>query len=101
MPATNLRTPFRFLEEGEYNEPHYEGRPLTIVNSDDDDVAEIYSADDATVSIPREAAIATARLFAAAPAMLATLKEIQTRYSPFGAPGALIDETIRQAEGRR
>ena len=40
-------------------------------------------------------------VIAGLPPLEATLKEIQTRYSPFGAPGALIDETIRQAEGRR
>jgi hypothetical protein len=33
--------------------------------------------------------------------MLATLKEIRFRYSPLGRPGALIDETIRQVEGRK
>jgi hypothetical protein len=33
--------------------------------------------------------------------MLACLKEIQVHYSPFGRPGALIDETIRDVEGRR
>ena len=42
-----------------------------------------------------------ARLREANAAMLATLKEIQVNYSPFGRPGALIDETIRQAEGRK
>ena len=88
-----LHTPFRVLDERP-------GKPFVICDERDNDIAEVYSADDSTVDTSRGQAGAIAKLFAAAPQMLATLKEIQTRYSPFGAPGALIDETIRQAEGR-
>ena len=69
-----LNTPFLWLEADDHDEPHRAGRPLTICDTYDNDVAEIYSREDATVSTTREQAIAIARLFAAAPDLVAALK---------------------------
>ena len=91
---TALHTPFRVLDERP-------GKPLVICDERDNDLAEVYSADDSTVDTTREQAVAAARLFVASPRMLETLREVQLTLSPFGRLGALVDETIRQAEGRR
>ncbi len=61
-----LSLPFRLLEEGD-EESLNGNRSLTIADAVDNDVAVIFSANDATVSTTREQAIAIARLFAAAP----------------------------------
>jgi hypothetical protein len=57
----------------EFLEAFTSDRPITIgeVNAPHNDIANVYSADDATVSITREQAIANARLIAAAPDLLA------------------------------
>jgi hypothetical protein len=70
-----FRTPFRFLEEGCSEEPGNYCSCLTICDAANNDVANVYSKDDTTVDITREEAIATARLFAAAPDLLTCLKE--------------------------
>lgn len=64
---------WRFLEEGRTEEDGNAGRPLTIA-SDDADIANVFSRDDATISTTREEAIAYARLIAAAPELLEALK---------------------------
>jgi hypothetical protein len=68
---------WKFLEEGHTEEEHNRCRPLTIGQVDPpyDDIASVYSADDATVWITREQAIANARLFAAAKDLLAVAIE--------------------------
>ena len=101
MNTTALNLPFVWLEADDYAEPHNAGRPFTICNAVGDDVATIYSADDATVDVTRAQAIATARLFAAAPAMLDVLREVQFTLSPHGRLGGLVDEVIRNATGRK
>jgi hypothetical protein len=67
--------PWHFLEAGNTESELNEGNPLTICGPDDDDLANVYSEDDATVSIPRAEAIANATLIAVArthmPALLA------------------------------
>jgi hypothetical protein len=68
--------PWAFLEEGRTEEDGNRCRPLTICGPNHDDLANVYSSDDATVSIPRSEAIANARLFAAAPDMLQTLRDL-------------------------
>jgi hypothetical protein len=58
--------PWVFLEEGDAEALH-NCRPLTICSPGKDDLAEVFSDEDSTVAIPREQAIANARLIAAAP----------------------------------
>jgi hypothetical protein len=60
--------PLEFLELGHTEEPHNRFKPLTICEGREngDDIANVYSADDSTVSITREQAIGNARLLAAA-----------------------------------
>jgi len=66
--------PWTFLEADDHDQPHNYCQPLTICGGNTDDLANIYSADDADVSIPREEAVANARLIAAAPDLLAAAK---------------------------
>src|SRR5271154_2580230 len=60
--------PLEFLELGRTEEPHNRCKPLTICEGREngDDIANLYSSDDATVSTTREQAIGKARLLAAA-----------------------------------
>jgi hypothetical protein len=64
--------PWEFLEAGRTEEKFNVGRPFTIAeaNAPHNDIANVYSADDETVSITREQAISNARLIAAAPDLL-------------------------------
>lgn len=64
--------PWTFLEDGDAEALH-NCRPLTICSPGKDDLAEVFSDEDSTVAIPREQAIANARLIAAAPALAAAL----------------------------
>lgn len=66
--------PWRFLEDGDTESEHNRCRPLTVCGPGDDDLANVYSRDDATVTISREEAIANARLIAAAPDLLEAAK---------------------------
>jgi hypothetical protein len=66
--------PWRFLEADDHNRDDNSCRPLTICGLADDDLANVYSSDDSTVSISREEAVANARLIAAAPDLLEALK---------------------------
>ena len=68
--------------------------PWTIGDAAHNDVANIYSDENATVKITREASIATARLFAAAPEMLATLTDIAQGNVPHG----FLEPTFNNAE---
>lgn len=66
--------PWTFLEDGDAEALH-NCRPLTICSPGKDDLAEVFSDEDSTVAIPREQAIANARLIAASPDLLAALQE--------------------------
>jgi hypothetical protein len=68
--------PWRFLEEGDTESEHNRCRPLTVCGPGDDDLANVYSRDDATVTISREESIANARLIAAAPDLLESCKAL-------------------------
>ena len=63
--------PFRVLLDDD-------GKPYpgsqTISDDHSNDVADVYSRDDTTNDVPQEVAVATARLFAAAPDLLAALQ---------------------------
>lgn len=65
--------PWRFLEGGNSEEEFNRCRPLTICGGNNDDLANVYSADDSTVSITREQANANAQLIAASPDLLEAL----------------------------
>lgn len=64
--------PWRYLED---HDGDAAGRPLTVCDAANNDLAEVYSREDATVDISREQAIANARLIAAAPDLLDAAKE--------------------------
>jgi hypothetical protein len=68
--------PWAFVEEGCTEDDGNRCRPLTICGPSHDDLVNVYSSDDATVSIPRSEAIANAHLIAAAPDMLQTLRDL-------------------------
>ena len=94
--------PWEFLEADDPNGEYNACRPLTI-SGGGDDLANIYSADDATVDITRDAAIANARLIAAAPDLLAALKLVRNwgRVEDLAqSEVASIDAAIAKAEGR-
>lgn len=74
--AKHTPGPWEFLEDGRTEDEGNAARPLTICSPARDDLAEIYSRDDATVSVSRGEAIANARLIAAAPELLACLLEL-------------------------
>lgn len=65
--------PWEFLEAGDTESEFNVGRALTISegSAPHNDIANVYSCSDATVSITREQAIANAHLIAAAPNLLA------------------------------
>ena len=65
--------PWRLIGDGELDSPHLAGFPLTIAGPADDDLANVYSRENATVAIPHKESIANARVMAAAPDMLAAL----------------------------
>lgn len=91
--------PWRYLED---HDGDAACSPLTVCDSDSNDLASIYSRDDATVDIPREQAIANARLIAAAPELLARLVEIRKcmDFDPWDAKFiAEIDTLIAAAKG--
>ena len=75
--ARHSPAPWRFLEDGRSEEEPNYCQPLTICGPDDDDLANVYSSDDSTVSITRAEAIANARLIAAAPDLLAALSDLE------------------------
>lgn len=75
MTCPHTQGPWEFLEAGRTETPENRGAPLTISSPDGDDVASIYSADDATVCTPRTEAIANAWLIAAAPDLLALARK--------------------------
>jgi hypothetical protein len=75
--AKHTPGPWSFLEEGRTEEEGNRGRPLTVCGGPggSEDLVNVYSRDDATVSIVREEAIANARLIAAAPELLEACEE--------------------------
>jgi len=76
MNLKHTPRPWRFLEDGDTECEGNAGRPLTIA-SDDDDLAEVFSSDDATVKTSREQAIANARLIAHAPDLLFIVRRLE------------------------
>jgi hypothetical protein len=75
MPHTS--GPWEFLEFGREESDANRGRPLTIGGGpNNDDIANVFSSDDSTVSISREEAIANARLIAASPELLSALETL-------------------------
>lgn len=91
--------PWSFLEEGQTETEYNRCRPLTICGGpNNDDIANVFSRDDATVSISREEAVANARLMASAPAMLEQLSRsicygCDRRFGDFSA------EAVKDARG--
>lgn len=71
MSAQHTPGPWRYLEDHDGDNA---GRPLTVCDAANNDLANVYSQDDATVDISRGEAIANARLIAAAPDGLALAK---------------------------
>lgn len=63
--------PWRYLED---HDGDAAGQPLTVCDASNNDLANIYSREDATVDISRQAAIANARLIASAPDLLAVVQ---------------------------
>lgn len=76
MSGAHTPGPWVFLENGRSEEAPNAGRPLTICGPDADDIANVYSYDDATVNITRAEAVANARLIAAAPLLLEALEAL-------------------------
>jgi hypothetical protein len=76
MSAKHTPGPWVFLEEGYTEEDGHAGQPLTVTWRSED-LCSIFSAEDSTVIIPREVAIANARLIAAAPELLAVLMKLR------------------------
>jgi len=88
--AQHTPGPWSFLE-GEDDETPTSG-PLTICDRANlDDLANVYSRDDATVSVPFEEAIANARLIAAAPDLLDALTLLVRHCELGGYDGAPVD----------
>lgn len=75
--------PWDFLEAHNRDDEWSMSKPLTICGGDNDDLANIYSADDSLVSITREQAIANAHLIAAAPELYATLEPFARKADEF------------------
>lgn len=69
--------PWEFLEAGRTEEEFNRGRALTIggPRPNNDDLAQVFSRDDATVSVSREEAVANARLIATSPELLAVARD--------------------------
>ena len=82
MSGEHTPGPWTFLEQEDTESVGNAGGPLTICGPANDDLANVYSSDDSTVSIPREQAIANAHLISAAPEMLAALESMVDRWEP-------------------
>jgi len=93
------RTPgeYRFLEADDAEEGSNAGRPLTICDDQNNDLGNVYSRDDSTVSITREQAVANAHLFAHAPEIEAERVRLVARVAEL--EGALVahNEMLRSA----
>lgn len=74
--ANFTQGPWRFLEGNDYDEGANVGRPLTVCGGNNDDLVNVYSADDSTVSVSREEAVANAHLIAAAPELYEALSHL-------------------------
>jgi hypothetical protein len=71
--AKHTPGPWVFLEDGRTETPENACEPLTICCPKADDLANVYSNDDATVNITRAEAVANAHLISAAPELLEAL----------------------------
>lgn len=70
MNTKHTPGPWVFLEEGRTEDEGNRSRPLTICDErTSNDLAQVFSNDDSTVSMSRDEAIANARLMALAPQM--------------------------------
>jgi hypothetical protein len=66
--------PYHFLEADGHDLPFNADQPLTIWSVEtENDLANVFSCDDSTVSTTREEAVALSHLFAAAPELYAAL----------------------------
>lgn len=96
--------PWEFLEASDTEGNGNAGKPLTIceVVGDHNDIANVYSSDNATVSITRAEAIANARLIAAAPDLLQALRVLvaSRRWAGGNWHIELALAVIAKAEGR-
>jgi len=104
--------PWRFLEADDHNRDDNSCRPITICGPADDDLANVYSSDDSTVSISREETVANARLIAAAPNLLEAAKDalsgwryIRSQHGDLSGVGwdrveDALRAAIRAAEGK-
>lgn len=97
MSATTKHTVgnWEFLEAGCTEDEGNRGRPLTICGGTNEDLANVYSCDDSTVTISRDEAIANARLIAAAPDLLAAC--IRARDAIITNPGTNINTRAYEA----
>jgi hypothetical protein len=73
MELKHTPGPWKFLEQGSTEVDGNACRPLTICSASNEDIANIYSCDDSTVSVSREEAIANAFLMSAASDLLEAL----------------------------
>ena len=80
MNVSHTPGPWHFLEEGRTEEEGNKCKPLTICCSAWDHLADVYDLEYATVGIPREQAIANARLMTASPDMYAILEELEDSF---------------------
>ena len=78
--------PWEFLEAYSHDDEYSASRPLTVCSDSNDDLANVFSSNDSTVSIARDQAIANAHLIAAAPdlyeALAVVVQEWGRPYSP-------------------
>jgi hypothetical protein len=101
--AKHTPGPWVFLEDGRTETPENACEPLTICGPKADDLANVYSNDDATVSIARAQAVANARLIAAAPDLLEALLNVMAMESLWGRTGTIPDQAraaIAKATGQ-
>ncbi len=96
--------PWQYLQAGDEESPYNVGEPLTICSPGPgrEDLANVYSRDDSTVSISRKEAIANARLIAAAPDLYLTLSYCLAAFEELNilpATKQLIIEAQAKARG--
>jgi hypothetical protein len=93
--------PWTFLERYDPEGDHNAEKPFTICGPANDDLANVYSREDSSVSISRQEAFANARLMSAAPDMLTALKAHVKADRVTGLPGRAEDGYKLRAEAMR